>query len=117
MPYDEDLALRLQVLLAAEPGLTTKRMFGGLAFLIDGHMAIAASSKGGLLVRVDPAAAPTLLQRPRTARMVMGGREMDGWLRVADDGDGGLEDDAELQRWIDDALAYVRTLPPKTAAG
>jgi hypothetical protein len=116
MPYDEDLALRLQVLLAAEAGLTTKRMFGGLAFLIDGHLTVAASSKGGLLVRVDPAATPQLLERPRTARMVMGGREMDGWLRVADDGDGGLDDDAALQPWIDEALAYVRTLPPKTGA-
>lgn len=113
MPYDEDLALRLQVLLADQPGLTTKRMFGGLAFLIDGHMAIAASSNGGLLVRVDPAAAPVLLERPRTARMVMGGREMDGWLRVADDERGGLDDDTELRTWIDEALAYVRTLPPK----
>lgn len=111
MAYDEDLALRLQVLLADEPGLSTKRMFGGLAFLLDGHLAVAASSKGGLLVRIDPARSGDLLARPRTARMVMGGRELDGSLRVGEDGDD--LDDAELRQWVDDARGYVRTLPPK----
>lgn len=110
MAYDEELALRLQGLLGDEDGLTTKKMFGGLAFLIHGNMAVAASGKGGLMVRVDPADSDVLLERPHASRMVMGGRSMDGWLRVDDDG---IEEDAELREWVDDALDYVRTLPPK----
>ena len=110
MAYDEDLALRLQALLADEPALTTKKMFGGLAFLVGGNMVVAASSQGGLLARVDPARSDALIERPHTARMVMGGRDMDGWLRIADDG---LDSDDDLRGWVDECLAYVRTLPPK----
>lgn len=110
MAYDEDLALRLQGLLADEDGLTTKQMFGGLAFLIDGNIAVAASSKGGLMVRVDPKRHDELLAQPHAAPMIMGGRETTGWLRVSDDG---IDDDADLQRWVGEALGYVRLLPAK----
>lgn len=110
MAYDEELALRLQGMLADEAGLTTKKMFGGLAFLIGGNMCVAASGKGGLMARVDPGRSDALLERPHASRMVMGGRQMDGWLRVAD---AGIDEDDDLRAWVDEALGYVRTLPPK----
>jgi phage terminase large subunit-like protein len=109
MAYDEDVANRLREELAGED-FTEKRMFGGLAFLVAGHMAIAASRTGGLLVRVDPAAAEAALQQPHAARMVMRGREMDGWLTVAPDA---VADGDAIGGWAATALAYVRTLPPK----
>jgi hypothetical protein len=106
--YDTDLADRIREDLAAEPDLVEKRMFGGLAFLLGGHMAVAVSGQGGLMVRVDPARSEDLLADPRATRMVMQGRELDGWLRVAVDADA-----ADLSRWVDTGVAYVRTLPPK----
>ena len=109
MAYDEELALRLQGLLGDEDGLTTKEMFGGLAFLVHGNMAVAASGKGGLMVRVDPAHSDVLLERPHASRMVMGGREMDGWLRV----DESQLDDAQLAEWVARGLDFARGLPPK----
>lgn len=115
MAYDDDLANRIRELVATEPGLTEKRMFGGLAFLIDGHMAVSASSKGGLLLRVDPARTDEYVAPPHVGRFVMRGREMDGWLRVDPEAvDGGAVDgDARLARWVGVGVAYVRTLPPK----
>jgi hypothetical protein len=110
--YDTDLADRLREALAGEPDVIEKRMFGGLAFLVGGHMAVAASGQGGLLLRVDPARTAELLAQPRAHRFVMRGREMDGWLRV--DLDGGAAD-AELGRWVGLGVAHVRTLPPKRA--
>src|SRR3954465_12071948 len=80
--YDEDLANRVRELVQDEPGLTEKRMFGGLAFLVHGNMAVSASSQGGLLLRIDPAQADTLTAEPQVRRFEMRGREMDGWLRV-----------------------------------
>ena len=110
MAYDEDLADRVRELVAAEPGLTEKRMFGGLAFLIGGHMAVSASGKGGLLLRVDPARTDEYVAPPHVGRFVMRGREMDGWLRVdAEAVDGG----DRLARWVGVGVAYVRTLAPK----
>jgi TfoX/Sxy family transcriptional regulator of competence genes len=106
--YDPDLAHRIRELLAGEPDLTEKRMFGGLAFLLGGHMAVTASREGGLMLRVDPARADDLLADPLASRMVMRGREMDGWLRVAVDAE-----HADLERWVGTGVAYVRTLPPK----
>jgi hypothetical protein len=85
-------------------------MFGGLAFLVAGHMAVTASGKGGLLLRVDPARTEELLAEARAGRFVMRGREMDGWLRV--DVDAQTPDD-ELNRWVRLGVDYVRTLPPK----
>ena len=109
MAYDEDLAERLRELVAREKGLTEKRMFGGLAFLLDGNMAVSASGQGGLMVRVDPAASDDLVADARAERMVMKGRPMDGWLRVDAEG----LDDAGLAEWVARGVAYARSLPPK----
>jgi hypothetical protein len=109
MAYDQELAERIRGLLPAEPA-TEKAMFGGLAFLVGGHMAIAASGKGGLMVRCDPAESDRLLDRPGATRMEMRGREMDGWLRVADDALGNADDFA---RWVRIGVTYARSLPPK----
>jgi hypothetical protein len=108
--YDEELAERIRDLLAEEPGLTEKKMFGGLAFLIDGHMAIAASGQGGALVRVDPAESDRIVARTKAEVAVMRGRPMDGWLRVAEEH---LRTRRQLAAWTDRAKAYVRSLPPK----
>ncbi|MBA3358296.1 MAG: TfoX/Sxy family protein, partial [Thermoleophilaceae bacterium] len=82
MVYDEDLANRIRELLADQEGVTEKRMFGGLAFLVHGNMAVAASRKGGVLVRIDPDESDDLVAAPGVERMVMGGREMENWLYV-----------------------------------
>lgn len=84
-------------------------MFGGLAFLIDGNMAVSASGQGGLLLRVDPAQTDTLIAEPHAVRAVMRGREMNGWLRIDTDG----LSDAEFQLWVSRGVAYARSLPPK----
>lgn len=110
MTYDERLAARLRAIVAGEPGLTERRMFGGLAFLVHGNMAVAAASAGGLLLRVDPARNEELLADPAAAPFEMRGREMSGWLRVDP---AGLGSDEELERWADVGLSYARTLPPK----
>jgi hypothetical protein len=110
MAYDVDLAERLREALAGEPGIAEKRMFGGLAFLVGGHMAVSASGQGGLLLRVDPARTDALVVDRRASRAVMRGREMDGWLRV--DIDARAADD-ELNRWIALGVDYARSLPPK----
>ena len=110
MTYDEDLATRIRLRLGAEDGVTEKRMFGGLAFLIGGHLALAASGQGGLMVRVDPAASEALLAEPGASRMVMRGRELDGWLRVTDEA---VADDAVLDRWVAAGATFVRSLPAK----
>jgi hypothetical protein len=86
-------------------------MFGGLAFLLGGHMSVSASGQGGLLVRVDPADSDALLEEPGATLMQMGGRRpMDGWMRVAPEA---VADDEALSRWVDRGLAYARSLPPK----
>ena len=110
MPYDVELADSLRKRLMGGPGILEKRMFGGVAFLVDGHMAVCASSEGGLLLRVDPGQRESLLADPRAEPFVMRGRSMSGWLRIDIDGSA---NDAELNRWIEHAMAYVRTLPPK----
>ncbi len=111
MPYDEELAFRLRARLETIDGITDKRMFGGLAFLLHGNMLVAASSKGNLMLRVDPEKADELLERPHVVPMEMGGgRKPKGWLRVEEPG---YERDEDLQGWIDLCLYYVRTLPPK----
>src|SRR5207253_9062931 len=95
--YDEDLANRIRELLAdLGVGVREQKMFGGLAFLFNGHMAVAASGGGGLLVGVNPSDGPSLLGRPHASPMVMRGREMAGWLRVADDG---VRTKRQLSRW------------------
>jgi TfoX N-terminal domain len=110
MAYDEDLANRLRAELGEEAGVTEKRMFGGLAFLVNGHLAVSASGRGGLLLRVDPADTDALVQRPEARRFEMRGREMDGWLRVAVDED--TPDDA-FADWVARGVRHARSLPPK----
>jgi len=110
MAYDEDLAARIRELIAAEGGLTEKKMFGGLAFLIDGHMAVAASGQGGLMARVDPAETDALLRKPHAGPFEMRGRPMDGWVRVAAEG---VRTKRQLEPWVRRGVAYARSLPPK----
>jgi hypothetical protein len=110
MAYDEVLAQRIREAVQGEPGLTEKRMFGGLAFLVHGNMAVSASSQGGLLLRIDPAQADTLTEDPLVRRFEMRGREMDGWLRVAPEA---VEGDDDLRRWVDIGLDHAGSLPPK----
>ena len=110
MAYDEELADRIRELVAAEPGLTEKKMFGGLAFLIGGNMAGAASSQGGALVRVDPAQSDELVATTSARPMEMGGRELRGWLRVdAED----VRTEPDLARWVQLGVTYARSLPAK----
>lgn len=110
MAYDIELADRMRFLIGAEPGLTEKRMFGGLAFLIGGNMAISASGQGGALIRVDPAESDVLAETTTATPAVMGGREMRGWLRVSSDE---LDTDEQLTDWLNRAVSYARSLPPK----
>jgi len=106
MPYDEQLADRIRALVAGEEGLTEQKMFGGLAFLVNGNMAVAASGQGGMLVRVDPAESAALLEATDAEEMVMRGRAMAGWLRVEP-----AED--ELPGWVERGVGYARSLPAK----
>jgi TfoX/Sxy family transcriptional regulator of competence genes len=108
--YDEDLANRVRELIGDEPGLTEKRMFGGLAFLIGGNMSVAASGQGGLMVRVDPEETEALLEKPHAQPFVMRGREMKGWLRVDDEG---VRTKRQLEPWVKRGVAYARSLPAK----
>jgi TfoX/Sxy family transcriptional regulator of competence genes len=110
MAYDENLAELVRELLADEPDLNEKRMFGGLAFLVAGNMAVAASGQGGLLARVDPEEGKALVRSEGVAPMEMRGREMAGWLRVNTEA---LEAMAELETWVRRSVAYARSLPPK----
>lgn len=110
MAYDEDLANRIRELIATEDGVVEQRMFGGLAFLIGGHMSVAASGQGGLLVRVEPDQTDALAAEPHAAPFVMRGRAMDGWLRVAPEG---VTDRRRLERWVRRGVDYARSLPPK----
>jgi len=108
--YDEALAERIRSLVGDEPGVTEKQMFGGLAFLVGGNMAVGASGQGGLLVRVDPEETDSLLETTPAEPMVMRGRSMAGWVRVAADHVG---TDADLRPWIERGVAFARSLPPK----
>jgi TfoX N-terminal domain len=110
MAYDEELAGRIRAQLGDRPGLTEKEMFGGLAFLIGGNMAVAASGQGGILVRVDPEKSDGLVASTPAEPMEMRGRQMAGWLRVptAD-----VAADDELAVWVELGAAYAGSLPPK----
>ena len=110
MAYDEDLANRIRELTAGEAGVTEKQMFGGLAFLIGGNMAVAASGQGGLMVRVPPDESEALAVKEHAGPMVMRGREMRGWLRVDEDG---LRTKRQLEPWVKRGVTYARSLPPK----
>lgn len=109
--YDERIADRMRALAAGEPGLTEKKMFGGLAFLVDGKMAMAASGNGGVMVRVDPAESDMLSGTTSAEIVEMGGRRMPGWLRIPS---ADVATDRELAQWVQRGTAYARSLPPKT---
>jgi TfoX/Sxy family transcriptional regulator of competence genes len=110
MAYDEDLADRIREATSDVDGLTEKRMFGGLAFLVNGNMAVAASGQGGVLLRVDPARSDELVDDVVVTRMEMRGKEMDGWLRITA---AALEEDTDLRRWVDVGVGYASSLPAK----
>lgn len=110
MAYDEDLAERIRELISGESGLSEMKMFGGLAFLVGGNMAVAASGQGGILVRVDPQESQSLVSRTKAYPMEMRGRPMEGWLRVDAEHVGTKR---ELSRWVQKGVAYARSLPPK----
>src|SRR5271169_3859181 len=110
MAYDEDLANRIRELVGCEQGVEEKRMFGGLAFLVNGNMSVAASGKGGLMVRVPPDDTEKLLGRAHVSPMVMAGREVRGWIRVDADG---VKTKRQLTDWVTRGVDYARSLPRK----
>jgi hypothetical protein len=108
--YDEALAARIRDLIGDDSSLTEKKMFGGLAFLIGGNMAVGASGQGGILVRVDPEDSDSLVETTGAYPMEMRGRQMSGWLRVDSDE---LGTDDELAKWVEIGTTYARSLPAK----
>ena len=110
MAYDEKLAARIRDLIGSEPALTEQKMFGGLAFLIGGNMAIAASGQGGVLVRADPEDSDTLVATTSARLMEMRGRKMRGWLRVDQED---LRTKRQLAKWVELGTTYARSLPAK----
>ena len=109
MAYDVELADRIRQLIASEPGVTEKKMFGGLSFLLDGRMSVSVSGQGGLLLRVDPDEQERLLARPHASPFVMRQKPMDGWLRVSAEG---VEDDADLAFWVERGVNHAQRLAP-----
>ena len=110
MAYDEDLANRIRELVSSEQGVSEQRMFGGLAFLVNGNMSVSASGQGGLLLRIDPAETDALLKGPHARPFKMRGRVMQGWLRVDPEG---VRTKRQLERWVARGVAYARSLPGK----
>jgi TfoX/Sxy family transcriptional regulator of competence genes len=113
MAYDEVLAGRIRELLDGEPGVTSRKMFGGLGFMVDGHMAVAAGSSGALMVRADPADCATWTDGLAVNPMEMRGRAMAGWLLVDS---AAVVGDDQLGQWVDRGVRFVRTLPPKQSS-
>src|SRR5262245_24288652 len=110
MPYDEKLAGRIRELIGDEPSLTEQKMFGGLAFLVGGNMAVAASGQGGVLVHVDPAHSEELVVKTNARPMEMRGRTMQGWLRVDTEH---VRTKRQLAKWVELGVGYARSLPAK----
>jgi TfoX/Sxy family transcriptional regulator of competence genes len=110
MAYDEDLAHRIRELLADQEGVSEQKMFGGLAFLLHGNMAVSASRNGGLLVRIDPAGTDAALARPHVSLMEMGGRTMEGWITVTPEG---IRTKRQLAAWVTRGVAFASSLPKK----
>jgi hypothetical protein len=110
MAYDEQLAARIRDLLIDEPGVSEMKMFGGLAFLIGGNMAIAASGQGGVMVRVDPASSDRLVATTSARTAEMRGRAMPGWLRVDSEH---VRTRGQLEKWVGLGSSYARSLPAK----
>ena len=109
MAYDEGLADRIRALLATDHDVVEKKMFGGLAFLVGGHMSVSASRQGGLLLRASPTR-PTRWSASRAQPVRDAGRAMDGWLRVEADA---VESAEGLERWVAVGVGYAHSLPPK----
>lgn len=110
MAYDEGLANRLREALQDEKAVIEKAMFGGLAFLVNGNMAVSASGQGGLLLRCDPDETDELIKREHAKRFEMHGREMDGWLRIDE---AGIRTQRQLERWVKVGVSYASSLPTK----
>jgi TfoX N-terminal domain len=110
VPYDEELADRIRAIVGVRPDMTEQKMFGGLAFLIGGNMAVAASGQGGVLVRVDPAESDDLVATTPAELMEMRGRSMQGWLRVASED---VRTDTALGEWVARGVAFADSLPAK----
>jgi len=110
MAYDEERAARIRELLAGKQGVTEKKMFGGLAFLVGGNMAVAASGQGGLMVRVDPAESDALVAKTAATMVEMRGRQMPGWLRLTSED---VRTTRELAKWVERGSAYAGSLPAK----
>jgi TfoX/Sxy family transcriptional regulator of competence genes len=109
MPYDAALAERIRLLLSGEPGLTEKKMFGGIGFMIGGNMACGPMADGRLLVRVAPDVSASLAERAHASLMEQRGKPMRGWVMVAPEGFAG----ASLAEWVEAGAGYARSLPPK----
>jgi TfoX/Sxy family transcriptional regulator of competence genes len=110
MAYDEHLADRVRAIVSASGEFSERRMFGGLAFMVGDHMAVAASREGGLMVRVDPAETDALLAKPFCRPFQMRGKPIDGWLRVDANG---VATKRQLERWVGRGIEYARTQPPR----
>ncbi|HEX4436111.1 MAG TPA: TfoX/Sxy family protein [Solirubrobacteraceae bacterium] len=110
MAYDEDLANRIRDVIGLAPDLTEKKLFGGLAFLIGGHMSVSVSGRGGLLLRCAPEETDALRAKPHAGSFEMRGKEMKGWLRVEPEG---VETKRQLERWVERGVDFARSLPPK----
>ena len=110
MAYDEGVAHRIRELVEGDLDVTEKRMFGGLAFLVNGNMSVAASGSGGLLVRLDKDDADALVDGSMVTPMEMRGSPMRGWLRV---GEAGYAADEQLREWVERSVEFARTLPHK----
>jgi TfoX/Sxy family transcriptional regulator of competence genes len=110
MAYDEELASRIREQVAGESGLTEQKMFGGLAFLIGGNMAIGVSGQGGVLVRADPEESDRLAETTDAELMEMRGKQMRGWLRI---GAEHVRTKRQLAKWVELGTKYARSLPAK----
>ena len=111
MAYDEGMAERVREAMSARPGVTERKMFGGLGWMIGGNMAVAVMSTGGLIVRLHPDDVPDALREEHVGTFGReGAKPMTGFVLVEPEG---LEDDAELARWVDAGAARASELPPK----
>ena len=110
MAYDEDLANRIRELIASEDGYTEQKMFGGIGFMIDGHMALGVSGQGGLMIHCSKEETEALLAKPGARPFEMRGREMKGWLRVDAES---VSTKRALEPWVMQSVAFARALPTK----